>query len=155
MKNIILILLAISLLSFIDGVKSPLPSTIATTQRIKYPGFKSDTLTTDSVKFCLVDGTKELGCDFPEEMRVKFILDPKDSILTERSNDGRDILVNIFSIKNITEISANNVNYTKYSMTSRLFDYKDNIYVIQKINKVDYMVMYCITNTETYKVSFF
>ena len=144
------------LLSSYDGTKSPpFPSTIATSVRIKYPGFPTDILYTDSVEFCLIDTKSVLGCDYHEFMPVKFILDPKDSVIVQRSNDGRDILINIFSVESIEEISVDNVEFTRYSLRSRLTPYQNNGYVIQKLNKFDYMVMYCVTSGETYKVSFF
>lgn len=140
------------LLMFMDGSKQPLPTHI-TQSRIEYPGFPTDTLTTDSVEFCVVSDVPY--CENTTPMNVIFIFNPYDSTMTEKSNEMISGTINEFKILSIEQDYVGPIKFTRYGLISKFDQYKKNVYVMDKLNDIDFIILFCITDKEVYKVSFF
>ena len=159
MKFLIILLISF----FLDGTHSSVKSTYTPTSIIVYPGFPTDTLRTDSMQFCIITNYGKTTCDNNEKQSVIFTFDPTDSIMTEYTDDLGHVLINIYQIKDISVDSIPSsqgsnvarIKVSRYFMKSKLEEFKDNVYIIEKLYDINLMKMYAITPKETYRVTFF
>ena len=155
MKMILLFML----MNFFDATPQRTIILKSLTSFVIYPGFPTDTLETDSFQYCAKDyGDTLLRCATPDTMGIMFTL-KQDSTLIEKSKNG--YLINEFKIISwyedsfYVEQSSVKIKFTTYKLLSKIPEYKNNVYVIEKLDELPMMRMYVLTDKSLYKVFFY
>ena len=126
--------------------------------RIEFPGFKTDTIQTTHSQVCILPKTGNTKCEERFPIDNQFII-RQDSTIVEKMNGNVTTTFKIVSYSQDSVPTGQGlkrclIRYSRYFMMSESKSDKTG-YILEKLNDVDFIKLYCIRDTDIYRICFF